>query len=185
MTVDEFHEWTPPAGLETRQWQLVNGEPVCMAPAGLNHGAIQGEAFLLIRTHLRAAGSSCWMVIAPGVIPGVDSSTNELVPDLGVSCAPRVDDKVMRQPVLLVEIMSPSNKKDTDRNILAYTTMPSVQEILVLESLSVSARLYRRTGQKWEADPIRLDAASEVRLQSIGFAAQLVDFYAGSTLAMP
>ncbi len=53
LTVDEFHAWEPPSGLEHRRWELVDGEPVCMAPPGINHGAIQSQAAMLIGMHLR------------------------------------------------------------------------------------------------------------------------------------
>jgi Uma2 family endonuclease len=43
MTVDEFLDWEPAERADHR-WHLVDGEPVCMAPASENHGAIQSEA---------------------------------------------------------------------------------------------------------------------------------------------
>ena len=184
MTVEEFQDWVPPTGLEGRRWHLVNGEPVCMAPAGIDHGAIQGEAFFLIRQHLGSVGSPCRAVIAPGVIPRAGATTNELVPDLGVTCAPWGPDKTMAQPVVLVEVISPSNKVQTERNILAYTTIPSVQEILSLESLSITGKLYRRDRLgEWEDDPVALAGNDLVRLASIGFEARLTAFYLTSSLA--
>ena len=47
-------------------------------------------------------------------------------------------------PVLLVEILSPSNRAETWTNVWAYTTIPSVREILVLHSLRIRAELLRR-----------------------------------------
>ena len=34
--------------MEDRRWELVDGEPVAMAPPGLNHGAIQSLAAFLL-----------------------------------------------------------------------------------------------------------------------------------------
>lgn len=61
MTVAEFQDWLPPAGLEDRRWNLVDGEPVCMAPTSVNHGLIQSELGGLIwRPYLAAlSGSIC------------------------------------------------------------------------------------------------------------------------------
>jgi hypothetical protein len=43
MTVDEFLSWD--AGDESgRLWELVDGEPVAMAPGSQNHGALQGKS---------------------------------------------------------------------------------------------------------------------------------------------
>ena len=184
MSVEDFQNWMPPAGLEDRRWHLVNGEPVCMAPASEDHSMIQMAVAGLLWQHLRAQGGRCRVGIAPGVIPRVGSRTNQLVPDIGVTCSPAAGGKTMKKPVLLVEIISPSNRKMTERNILAYATIPSVREILSLDSLSVAGKLYRRDpAGDWEDDPETLERSDWVRLTSIGFKAPLVDFYTTSSLA--
>lgn len=184
MSVEEFQGWEPPAGLEGRRWHLLDGEPVCMAPASEDHGAIQATVNALLWQHLRAQGGRCRVITAPGVIPRVGSKTNQLVPDVGVTCAPATGGKTMRKPVLLVEIISPSNRRITERNILAYATIPSVREILSLDSLSVAGKLLRRDAEgDWEDDPETLEPSGIVRLTSIGFVAPLADFYATSSLA--
>ena len=184
MSVEEFQDWDPPAGLEGRRWHLMAGEPVCMAPASEDHSMIQMAVAGLIWQHLRAQGSRCRVGIAPGVIPRVGSRTNQLVPDIGVTCTPAAGGKTMKKPVLLIEIISPSNKAITERNILAYTTIPSVREILSLDSRSVAGKLYRRDASgDWEEDPETLELPGWVRLTSIGFKVPLADFYATSSLA--
>jgi Uma2 family endonuclease len=68
MTVDEFLYWD--ADDDTgRRWQLVDGEPVLMAPAAEVHGAIQAEFAGLLRDHLLATNSRCRVIIAPGIVP--------------------------------------------------------------------------------------------------------------------
>src|SRR5689334_2864892 len=47
MSVDEFLAWDA-ADASGRRWQLVDGEPVLMAPAAERHGAIQAEIGRLI-----------------------------------------------------------------------------------------------------------------------------------------
>jgi len=183
MSVAEFQDWQPPAGLEDRRWSLVDGEPRCMAPASVNHGLIQNEVGFLIRLHLRDTGSHCRIVTTPGVIPRVESIHNERVPDLGVTCSPQQDGRAITDPVLLIEVISPSNEADTRRNVWAYTSIPSVAEILLLSSTSVSGELLRRDADGvWPPDPLRLAAGSLVRLDTIGFTATLREFYATSGL---
>ncbi len=51
MTVTEFQSWQPdhsPDGC----WLLIDDEPVCMAPASVNHGRIQATAAVLLMAHL-------------------------------------------------------------------------------------------------------------------------------------
>ena len=47
-------------------------------------------------------------------------------------------------PVLVVEILSPSNETETRENVWAYASIPSVQEILLLRSTEIAAELLRR-----------------------------------------
>ena len=183
MTVAEFQDWLPPAGEEDRRWNLVDGQPVCMAPTTENYGAMQSEVAYLITQQLRNAGSLCRVITAPGVIPRVRSISNERIPDLGVTCSPASGAKPVTDPVLLIEILSPSNEAQTRANVWAYTTIPSVVEILLLSSTSISGELLRRNSfAQWADNPLMLDADSDVHLVSIGFSTLLPNFYATTSL---
>ena len=50
---------------------------------------------------------------------------------------------MVSEPVLLVAILSPSNEAETRANIWAYTTIPSVQELLIVHSTRIEAELLR------------------------------------------
>jgi Uma2 family endonuclease len=55
LTVDDFQNREPPRRMQDLRWQLVDGEPVSMAPPRLNHGGIQSlAAFLLNPAPARA-----------------------------------------------------------------------------------------------------------------------------------
>ena len=66
MTAETFYALNP-GGAEP--YQLVDGEPQAMSPASPDHGALQGELGRAIGNALRAAGSRCRLVVAPGVMP--------------------------------------------------------------------------------------------------------------------
>lgn len=90
---------------------------------------------------------------------------------------------VTPDPVLLVEILSPGNEADTRENIWAYTTIPSVREILVLSSTAVGAELLRREADaNWPADPDMLGPADRLTLDSIGMSCLLAELYRGTHL---
>jgi Uma2 family endonuclease len=57
------------------------------------------------------------------------------VPDLAVTCA-EVDagQIALPEPLLIIEILSPTDEADTWENVLTYVSIPSVQEVLVLRS---------------------------------------------------
>ena len=185
MTVAQFLEWTPPLGGD--RWELVDGIPRAMAPASPRHGAIQSEIARLIGNHLAEERPACRVVIEPGVRPRVRADHNVRVPDLGVTCAPwEGDERVLAVPLVLVEILSPSNAADTRANVWSYTTIPSVAEILVLHTAEIRAELLRRQDEGlWPLNPLHLVAGDEVRLESIGFAMPLVAFYRTSGISPP
>ena len=178
MTVDEFYEWEPPAGLGHFRWELVDGEPVCMAPPSVTHGIIQGHAAFLLVQHLRSHRPLCRLVVTPGVIPHLRSKVNHRVPDLGVACGPINDNRSLHNPVLLVEILSPSNEDVTRANAWAYATIPSVREVLILSSNAIRAELLRQGDEI----PIIVEGHETLRLNSIGFEAPLSEFYATTNL---
>jgi Uma2 family endonuclease len=175
LTVDAFLAWDTPMGA---LWQLVDGVPQAMAPASPTHGAIHAEMAALIREHLIATGSPCYVVVAPGVIPRVQSETNMRVPDLAVSCTPALPgDNALRDPVLLIEILSPSNRAETWTNVWSYTTIPSVREILILHSTRIGADLLRRgVDGSWPERPQAIDQG-DLTLDSIGYTGPIAAFY--------
>ena len=179
LTVDDFQHWEPPPGMEDLRWELVDGEPVAMAPPSTNHGAIQGMAAFLLTAHLRTHRPSCRVIITPGVIPQLRSRFNERIPDLGVSCGPFTDDRSLADPILLVEILSPSNQTKTRANAWAYATIPSVQEVLILASTAIRAEVLRQGEEK----PDIVVGAETLRLTSIGYAGSLAEFYATTGLS--
>jgi len=181
MIVAEFLAWNPP-GAQT--WQLIDGEPQAMAPATRTHGAIQGELSRRIGNHLENRGGACSLIVIPGVIPHVQSDTNMRVPDLAVTCsAYQTEEAALTDPVLLIEILSPSNPAETWANVWAYTTIPSVQEILVVRTATIGADLLRRNPDAtWPKQPLSI-ADGDLVLDSIGFRVALADIYRTTRLA--
>jgi Uma2 family endonuclease len=167
MTVAEFFAWNPPS---PQLWQLVDGEPQAMAPANRTHGAIQAQLSHLIASHLQDRGGPCSVVTTPGVIPRVQSETNVRIPDLAVTCSGYdAEESALTDPVLLIEILSPSNQAETWANVWAYTTIPSVQEILVLKTASIGAELLRRNPDaSWPSQPLSIETG-DLTLESIRF----------------
>jgi Uma2 family endonuclease len=176
MTVDEFLDWDSGDG---RMWQLVDGRPEAMAPALLPHGLLQAEVARLIGNHLRSVGSPCDVFVNPVVIPAAMAAINMRVPDLVVSCSPvEAGQRAARDPVLIVEILSPSNKAETWANVQRFATIPSVREILVLHSEEIAADLMRRRPDGSRPDEPERIAGGELRLDSIGFAVRMAELYA-------
>jgi Uma2 family endonuclease len=181
MNVAEFLAWNPASA---QRWQLVDGEPQAMAPASRTHGAIQAELCSLIRNHLTEKKSPCSIVTTPGVIPRVNAETNFRIPDLAVTCSGyEAEESALADPVLVIEILSPSNQAETWANVWAYATIPSVREILVLKTATIGAELLRRNPDgSWPNQPTVVEAG-EMKLESIGFSMSLAAAYRTTRLA--
>jgi len=182
MSVAEFLVWNAPAPL---LWQLVDGEPQAMAPASRTHGAIQNELGRLIANHFAEQESPCSVIATPGVIPRVQSETNFRIPDLAVTCSGYdTEESALTDPVLLIEILSPSNQAETWANVWTYTTIPSVKEILILKTAVIGAELLRRDpDESWPKQAQRLEASDILILDSIGLRLPLAAAYRTTRLA--
>ena len=183
VTVAEFLTW--PSDSAGGTWQLIDGEPVAMAPASDTHGAIQAEIARLIGNHLQARGSPCRVVVAPGVSPRIRANSNVRVPDLAVTCQPAsLKRHLVEQPVLAIEILSPSNEAETWNSVLAYTTIPSMRDILVVHSLKVEAEvLTRLPSGAWPEEFTQV--SNRLLLPSIEAEFDVADFYATTEFARP
>jgi Uma2 family endonuclease len=182
MTVTEFLAWDAgdPTGVA---YQLIDGEPVAMAPGSETHAALQGEIGRLLGNHLIEKGGRCRLLSQPGIVPRVRSDRNFRIPDLGVTCASPALGQMVPDAVLLIEILSPSNEAQTRANIWAYTTIPSVREILAVHSTRIEAELLRRGADgNWPAEPEITTGHDTLRLASIGYATALAAFYRTTAL---
>jgi Uma2 family endonuclease len=118
-------------------------------------------------------------------VPRVNAGINVRVPDLAVTCSdPDGEEATLYAPVLVVEILSPSNQAETWANVWTYTTIPSVQEILVLRTAVIGAALLRRGADNiWPEMPAEIGADGELVLACIDFRGPLAAFYRTTRLA--
>lgn len=113
LPVDEFLDWPTPDGSD--RWELVDGVPVAMAPASDRHGRIHAEVARLLGNHLADTHPECSVIVEPGTKP---DDHNLRIPDLTVTYGPTDPAARFSTPVLIVEILSPSNWQKTMRNVV-------------------------------------------------------------------
>ena len=182
MDVADFLDW-PGDGTDTR-YELIDGELRAMSPASHAHNTIVANLTGLIWQHLRQCKPGLCVVAAPGIQPHVRAEWNFRIPDLGVSCSTSHAGEIMTpDPVLLIEVLSPGNPSETWQNVMGYTTLPSVQEILVVHSTRIKAELLRRDANgHWPANPEPIKAGANIALASIEAEFPLNEAYAGTHL---
>jgi Uma2 family endonuclease len=155
-----------------------------MAPATEAHGALKAEVGALLGNHLVGRSDPGRVIAGAGIVPRVRSDWNYRVSDLAITRAPPSSTHMVAEPILLVEILASSDEVETWANIWAYTTLPSVIEIVIVSSNKVEADLLRRRGDgSWPEIPERIEADGELRLESIDFTVPLRDVYRTTVLA--
>jgi len=183
MTADEF--WQMPPSADGTKYELVDGQLRAMSPASHAHGLIQANLARVIGNRLADHGGPCRVATEPAIAVRVRSRSNGRIPDLGISCTPnQLGMLEMPDPVALIEILSAGNRDETWDNVWAYTSIPSLREIVVISSFAVAASYLVRNGDgDWPEDPEPVASGDTLRLETISFACALDDIYAGTFLA--
>lgn len=181
MTVTEFLDWDG-GGLQGKL-ELVNGEVVAMSPASGTHSRIQATLSYLMDAHLRRNKSPCRVGTEAPIVPRFHSKLNVRAPDLAVTYAPLTSDKVFPDPVLIIEVLSPTNQRETWENIWACATLESLMEVAVVDSARVNIQVFRRTQNGWPKDAETIEAGGTFKLASIDAEWPNAEVYAGTHLA--
>ena len=165
MTVDEFHAW-PGDGTPTK-YELVDGELRAMAPASLTHGTIQANLARHLGNQLDAA--PCRVITEAGVRPHFDAVHNERIPELVITCEPPVPGaRTAEKPVAIIQVLSPSNRNDSRESAVACSTIPSVTEIVLIESETIAIEVLRRDENgHWPREPERLALDDTLVFESV------------------
>jgi Uma2 family endonuclease len=178
MTVPEFLRWED--GTDTR-YELLAGQPVAMAPPAPPHGFLAARLCARIEGSLRSR-RPCMVQIEAG-ITRLDRDDTCYVADLAVTCnPPRSGDQLISDPVLIVEVLSPTTGlHDRQTKVADYRRIASVEEILLIDSTSIFAEVLRREGDRWITEIVRGPQAT-LSLASIGLTAAMSELYDGIDL---
>jgi Uma2 family endonuclease len=176
LTVEEFLDCCPN---DQRHYQLIDGVIVAMAPPAIPHQIIAGNLTFELGAALRANRPHCTVRSQAGIAPQGLSGRNHFETDITVTCEPGGYRGMAAEPVLIVEIQSPSTERDDHFVKLPhYQRIPSLQEILYVESERIAATLYRRSGDGWQT--IELDGGdARLQLETIGLDLPLSALYRG------
>lgn len=181
MTVDEFLDWD--GGGHVGKLELVEGHVRAQMPASDSHSTIQASVAGMIRNHLRATKSRCRVGIEAPVVPPMRPKRNARAPDVAVTCAPPSTSRVYENPILIVEVMSPSNEKDTWESISTLATNLSLKEIMIVQSETVEVQVFARGEDGyWPSEPVTSGPGGSVRLTSLGLDLSVAEIYEGTLL---
>jgi Uma2 family endonuclease len=178
MTLAEFLRWED--GTDTR-YELLAGQPVAMAPPAVAHGILAVRLGVRIDAALRSR-PPCFAQSEAGIVRP-DRADTCYIADLAVSyTSPERGQQLLQDPVLIVEILSPATALyDRQTKVADYRRIPSVEEILLIDSASVFAEALRCDGERWITEIVR-GRDAPLSLASIGLTAAMSELYEGIEL---
>jgi Uma2 family endonuclease len=171
LTLAEFLAW------EERQptkHEYRDGAVFALAGATDNHGQIIMNLSAIIRPALR--GSRCrgysndMMVVAP--FPA------SRYPDMLVTCDERdfEDRLIKKHPKLIIEVLSASTEAiDKGDKLDEYQTIAELQEYVLIDSRKPYARIFRRSGEKFETSPATI--TGPITLESLSLTLTFAEIY--------
>src|SRR5271165_6745208 len=172
MGVEEFLVWAE--GREGR-WELRDGEPVLMAPERAAHALTKFAAQKAIDAAIARAGLPCRM-FPDGMTVRISART-AFEPDALVCPPPPLDAIEIPNPVIVVEVLSPSTAADDHGVKLdGYFSQPSVEHYLILDP-DRRVMIHHKRGQA-EAIETRILRDGVVRLDPPGLEAEVAGFFA-------
>jgi Uma2 family endonuclease len=141
MRVAEYRDWAA-ARPDDERWELIDGEPVMMSPAKGRHQRI----VMNIAKHLDdlAERRGC------GAYPGLAILSEAMddyapIPDVVVQCGEPPEDGYTGDPLLVVEVLSPSTLVlDRGRKTEFYQTVPSLAVLLLVHQNEARVEVWRR-----------------------------------------
>ena len=131
------------AQAETRH-EYFDGEIFAMAGATKSHNLIEQNITLALRASLRGKGCQVFM---EDVRLAVQDNFNYAYPDVVVSCdsADRRDAYLVRHPVLIVEVLSPSTAEyDRSRKFTQYQKLASLRHYILVSQTAWVLEWFRR-----------------------------------------
>ncbi len=178
LTVEEFFDSCPN---DQRHYQLFDGVIVAMAPPAIPHQIIAAALTLEIGLAVRAHLSGCSVRSQAGIAPQGVKGRDHFETDILVTCEPpsRGYRGIAEEPLLIVEVLSPStDRDDVFVKLPAYQRIPSVREILYIETERIGATVYRRAGDAWRTIEIAAPNAP-LELETVGLSTPLSTVYRG------
>lgn len=160
--------------------EFVDGRIYAMSGASLRHNEICGDVFALLKNHLK--GGPCRTFIEAVKVELADDITEAYYyPDVFVTCEAADDSShVVRQPKLIIEVLSPSTSRNDRGDKLAnYKRIPSVVEIVYIEQDWPEIFIVRRS-DRWKRH-IYTMLDSLVHLESIDLTVPVSAFYQTAT----
>lgn len=142
MTVDEYLAW---AEGHPGRYELIDGVVRQMSPETVGHADAKFAAVVALKASIKRAGID-YFAVPDGATVRITKDT-AFEPDALVYAGPKVDAKAVEieNPVIIVEVGSTSTHKyDAGFKLQGYTSLPSVQHVLLVNVVKQVIMHHRR-----------------------------------------
>lgn len=157
--------------------EYVQGQVYAMAGAADAHVIVSGNAFALLKNHLRGSGCRVYM---SDMKVRVKQDTAFFYPDGMVTCDPAdLQRNYFKQsPCLIIEVLSPSTEAyDRGGKFALYRELDSLQEYALIDPRTYHVDIFRRNAAgRWELFAFSGETAS-VEFASVGYECSMGDLY--------
>ncbi len=179
-TAEEYFELE--ARSEVRH-EYFDGDIFAMAGGTKSHNLITQNVAFALRTGLRGKGCQVFM---EDVRLAVQDDFHYTYPDVVVSCDPadRRDPYLVRQPVLIVEVLSPSTADyDRSRKFKQYKKLPSLRHYILVSQTAWVLEWFRRDEANQWIYEVLSDPADVLEIPDLNLRLPLADVYDDTDVA--
>lgn len=178
VTIAEFDAFLA-AQRDDAAWELVGGRIVAMTNPTERHEQIVSNIGAPLKLAMDRLG--CRAYFGGMRVQRSDDSRglDKPRPDILVRCGPVTPNTHITDPLVVVEVLSPSTI-DVDRGdkLAFYKRQPTMRHIVLVYQDQMRIEHYRRTDRGWETETLAAPADS-LTLEAVGFEMALATIYFG------
>ena len=155
--------------------EYMDGHIYAMAGASKKHNIISGNIFRELSNHLKGKKSSCTTFSSDMKLKLSKKTNSFFYPDVMVVCDKNDDDYYQNSPIIIVEVLSKSTRKnDSSTKMIRYFNCPTLEEYVLIEQDFCLIQVFRKK-DNWLSTHYL--AGDKITFQSIDVTLTVEDIY--------
>ena len=182
ITISAFDAFVD-AQADDRAFELVDGEIVMMTNPNETHEQIAGNIGAPLKLAMDGRGCRTYQGGMRVQRSEDTSETDKTKPDVVVRCGPAGTGSFITDPLVVVEVLSPSTMDvDRGRKLDFYKSLPTLRHIAIVYQDQVRIEHYHRGEQGWDREILKAPDQL-LNFEAVDFRIDLARVYFGTGLA--